>query len=1090
MRIAVFYCAADTGGWASHVRGGSPEATHLSHALSVLSTRLKSLGHDPYLVDLRSFSGIEQFQTCVRGLKYQVSVIWAGPGDQKNARAVVSCVRAFGPAAPCIAAGPWASMIVGQSPENVNATIQGDADAALPKILERIEAGESYPALWDETGKPVALGDLPEIDRGLFNVEIEKASPPLPLLREPFYTLSVGRPCPACGDACRLGEWPRCLVCCPETGDGAPSRLKTPTDFIGEAYRLASSGGTGGIGSLAIHDTVRAPAAWLRAAGDDWRDLVGCRFPLCLPFDPRAVIEDPAMVSTWAKCGLTWAVLDLGSGDDDLRASLGVRHTGHDILAAAKILAANRVNILVRALVGLPGETEAMSKRTEHFIGAVKAARIDVRTWQPAPGTAIYRTAKSRGLIADESMVEPTGTITPGRPWVRGIDYRALAARLKAWPGAHQVPAQAPPVTFSAQAIAPEPGEERRVKANPALPPAPRGAGLPDDDLRLDVLRQLDAYAANDAADFAAGAPRPKVSVVICTYQRLELLREAFASIEEQTLREKCVLEIVIIDNGNTRPDMVEYLAYKKSAKFSGLRVKVIRHRENVNNIAVGWNVGIQASTGEYVCFLDDDNRKLPEYCERLSAWLDANPDRWAVRCDDWIVNLATGQRTNRRLQPHQRSENLAIEEELRGNWVDSGCLMIRRAFFDRFGMLDERLKACEDWDLVARLVARAGGIGYVDEALTEYRIHNQQRMATSNELGSKACTELLRKKSTEPWEWPVMLLAPSDDRLTASQRQVIAGVRDALGSIHGVRRVDGDLESAAGRGERTRLVLLAAPFMLHGPEVEALQRRIGNFPHKPLLASLHMEDPQAIDANSRMLGVADWVCANDLAAWRHYRAELRRRGDEEHARRVMIWNPLGLTDAMHAGASEEASDDAWDVCVLGYPYPSRAKTVQDFLRHAPTAWRIVLVGDGWEKASGGRIGKNLAFRPTLDAGATARVLKRSKLCLLAHRRQEDIGGFPVHPPESVHRGFLEAALGCVPLIDSDRPFGLGGVRALRYADGKDAATKAWAALKNGDELERLREWNVEAGRSLTMTARVARLILAIKTERYEAWIP
>ena len=97
----------------------------------------------------------------------------------------------------------------------------------------------------------------------------------------------------------------------------------------------------------------------------------------------------------------------------------------------------------------------------------------------------------------------------------------------------------------------------------------------------------------------------PRISVVIPTYQRVESCRRAVASALEQELP---ALEVLVCDDGSTdgTQDAFENLARDEP------RLVYLRTSRNHGAPAASRNLGLRKARGEWVAFLDDDDRWLP----------------------------------------------------------------------------------------------------------------------------------------------------------------------------------------------------------------------------------------------------------------------------------------------------------------------------------------------------------------------------------------------------------------------------------------------------------------------------------------------
>ncbi|MGF1516211.1 MAG: glycosyltransferase family 2 protein [Nodosilinea sp.] len=110
-------------------------------------------------------------------------------------------------------------------------------------------------------------------------------------------------------------------------------------------------------------------------------------------------------------------------------------------------------------------------------------------------------------------------------------------------------------------------------------------------------------------------------SVVITTYNRVELLKRAIASALDQTV--PC--EVVVADDAST--DGTE--AYVRSL---GDRVVYHRNAQNLNHAATV-NHGVAAASGEWVKFLDDDDYLAPDCIETMTAAIAQHPQAAICSC-------------------------------------------------------------------------------------------------------------------------------------------------------------------------------------------------------------------------------------------------------------------------------------------------------------------------------------------------------------------------------------------------------------------------------------------------------------------------
>jgi glycosyltransferase involved in cell wall biosynthesis len=104
----------------------------------------------------------------------------------------------------------------------------------------------------------------------------------------------------------------------------------------------------------------------------------------------------------------------------------------------------------------------------------------------------------------------------------------------------------------------------------------------------------------------AVTADPPRISVVIPTYERLEACRSAVSSALEQELKP---LEVLVCDDGSSdgTQEALEGWAGEEP------RLRYLRLPSNSGAPAAARNLGAESARGDWVAFLDDDDRWLPE---------------------------------------------------------------------------------------------------------------------------------------------------------------------------------------------------------------------------------------------------------------------------------------------------------------------------------------------------------------------------------------------------------------------------------------------------------------------------------------------
>jgi glycosyltransferase involved in cell wall biosynthesis len=111
----------------------------------------------------------------------------------------------------------------------------------------------------------------------------------------------------------------------------------------------------------------------------------------------------------------------------------------------------------------------------------------------------------------------------------------------------------------------------------------------------------------------------PKVSVIILTKNRSELLKKALISVQTQSFRD---FEIVLVDDGST--DSTESVIADSKGLFENLRI--IHHIES-KGITVSRQEALEASKGELIAFLDDDDEWIDIHkLDKQVKYFEAHP--------------------------------------------------------------------------------------------------------------------------------------------------------------------------------------------------------------------------------------------------------------------------------------------------------------------------------------------------------------------------------------------------------------------------------------------------------------------------------
>lgn len=221
-----------------------------------------------------------------------------------------------------------------------------------------------------------------------------------------------------------------------------------------------------------------------------------------------------------------------------------------------------------------------------------------------------------------------------------------------------------------------------------------------------DVVTSREARAGREIEPVAGG-----VSVVITTYnENPRYLAEAIESVLAQTVPAG---EIIVVDDGSSTRDPAPVLA-----RYPQLTVI----RQSNRGLAGARNAGWRAARGEYIVFLDSDDRLTPEALASNLRRFDSEPKSAFVYGDHRLID-GEGRPITYVTMPRPGSDPYATM--LQGNCIGMhATVMYRRQVLEAIGGFDESLPSCEDYDLYLR-IARSRPIARGGEMIAEYRRHD-----------------------------------------------------------------------------------------------------------------------------------------------------------------------------------------------------------------------------------------------------------------------------------------------------------------------------------------------------------------------------
>ena len=246
------------------------------------------------------------------------------------------------------------------------------------------------------------------------------------------------------------------------------------------------------------------------------------------------------------------------------------------------------------------------------------------------------------------------------------------------------------------------------------------------------LVDELARYELRGGKLYENGAPlveQPFFSIVMPTYNRKFCIAEAIDSALAQTYGN---FELIVVDDGST-DGTGEFLRGKYANELASGRIRYKR-KEN-SGVCKTRNAGLRLAKGEWIAYLDSDNKLLPFYLEVFARAIVANPG---------AVNMYAKQVYAWKRRTVGRPFDL--DDLLEANYIDLGVYVHRRTLIDELGPFDENMTRLVDWELIIRQ-AKKYSPKYIDEIVMLYNDADSGYERITNSVGLKKNMDYIRLK-------------------------------------------------------------------------------------------------------------------------------------------------------------------------------------------------------------------------------------------------------------------------------------------------------------------------------------------------------
>ncbi|MFC1813283.1 glycosyltransferase [Thermodesulfobacteriota bacterium] len=219
---------------------------------------------------------------------------------------------------------------------------------------------------------------------------------------------------------------------------------------------------------------------------------------------------------------------------------------------------------------------------------------------------------------------------------------------------------------------------------------------------------------------------KPVISIILLSLLRQEKTRCCLKSIFDHT---PFPFEIIVVDMGRSE----EIATWLRHLSTQHPFLKVIYNKDNVGTTR-GRNQGIEATSGQYLVFLDNDVEVTAGWIESLVLRAESSPDVGAcgskiisksgkvIGCAKFVKALYKDEKLTEiglEFVEDYQQDDPAINHLEEVPWYPTTCLLIKRTALETAGVFDEKLFLCEeDKDLCLRIRKAEMNILYVPDSV------------------------------------------------------------------------------------------------------------------------------------------------------------------------------------------------------------------------------------------------------------------------------------------------------------------------------------------------------------------------------------
>ena len=203
-----------------------------------------------------------------------------------------------------------------------------------------------------------------------------------------------------------------------------------------------------------------------------------------------------------------------------------------------------------------------------------------------------------------------------------------------------------------------------------------------------------------------------RLSIITINYNNADGLRKTLASVASQTYR---AIEHIIIDGGSTDGSVDIIREYEGQLHITHSTIRIQWLSEKDNGIYHAMNKGLRKATGSYIQILNSgDILAAPDVTERM---MNALHSFTRLTLNDKISipilygNMLKSYDGKKIIRDTCGNRMYTPESFLYfyNGTLNHDCAYIRRDLFDKYGLYNEDMKICSDWEWYVKAIVLGG---------------------------------------------------------------------------------------------------------------------------------------------------------------------------------------------------------------------------------------------------------------------------------------------------------------------------------------------------------------------------------------------